>query len=417
MNAEKKVFLNTFYQMAGKMITSFLGVINFGFLARYLGPVRMGEYNLILSFVGFLFVFADFGLGTILTREVAGKKADKDYIDFVFSLRFLLTLAMAVFSSFLIFFFNYSTDVKLGVIIFAFGNIAYMLSQIIWSIFQAKMQFGKIVVTQVFISVISCLLVLTSVLLKMPLLFFICIASFTIIISFIITLKLYGENLRFLFNLLYFKKIAKESWSLGVGAVVSVIYFKIDSLIIPLFYNPSIHADLGYYSTAYKIFEVAMVFGGFYTQTLFPLFSANLHTANFRKHFFRFFVYTVLLALAGNISLLLFAKIFITILGGSKYLPAVTSLQILSFAVSSCILSGFFLDIGIAAGKQLVLVKCAIAASIINIILNILVIPKYSYIGASWTTVVTQYFILISYAVVAFYVIRRLNKQKKELII
>src|SRR5664279_3633662 len=117
MNNDKKVFLNTFYLATGKIITSILGVISFGVLAHYFTLSQMGEYNLVLNFVGFLTIFADFGLGTLLIRDIANKKADSLTITLIFSLRFLLSIIFIGFGSLLIFAFPYSNEVKIGVVI------------------------------------------------------------------------------------------------------------------------------------------------------------------------------------------------------------------------------------------------------------------------------------------------------------
>jgi O-antigen/teichoic acid export membrane protein len=405
MTTDKKIILSTFHQMAGKISTSLLGVISFGFLARYLQN-QLGEYVLINTFVGFIIIFADLGLGMLLTREIAAKKADQKYISFIFTLRLFLSLIVTIIGSITILFFPYSSTVKIGVILLATANIFFTLASTIWSIFQAELRYEKIVIAQIISSLITCLLTIAFVFLKLPLLYFILASCIGITACFITTYFSYTKALSLKINKKAFLKIIKEAWPLGAGIILSVIYFKIDALILPFYYNPSIHPDLSYYSTAYKIFEVAITFCGFYTVTLFPVFSANLQSKNFFPYFKKHLTLTILLATGGCSALFLFAKIFILILAGENFVPAISSLQILSLAAFSSILSGFFLDIAIAGGKQLLILKYSFIAAIINIILNLIIIPKYSFIGASWTTVATQLFILTMTIYTAILVIK-----------
>ena len=405
MNIDKKIFINTFYQMAGKVSTSVLGVISFGFLARYLQN-QLGEYVLISSFVGFIVVFADLGLGTLLTREIASKRADEKYIAFVFTLRLFLSVIVTIIGSIAIFFFPYSIIVKIGVVLLAIANIFFILASTLWSIFQAELCYQKIVFSQIVSSLVTCILIIVFVLLKLPLLYFVLASSIGISICFITTYFLYTRTISLKINKKAFLKILKEAWPLGAGIIVSVIYFKIDSLILPFYYNPSIHPDLGYYSTAYKIFEVAIMFGGFYTGTLFPVFSAHLQSKKFILHLKKHLLYTAILGVAGCSTLFIFAKIFIFVLAGQNFAPSVLSLQILSFAAFASILSGFFLNIVIAGGRQLLLLKYSFIAAVLNICLNLLIIPKYSFIGASWTTVATQFIILAINIYIAILVIK-----------
>ena len=405
MTTDKKIILNTFYQMAGKVSTSILGVISFGFLARYLQN-DLGEYVLISSFVGFIVVFADLGLGTLLTREIAAKRADEKYISFIFTLRLFLAVLVTIIGSIAIFFFPYSITVKFGVCLLAIANIFLILGSTLWSVFQAELRYEKIVISQVISSLITCILTIAFVLLKLPLLYFVLASSIGISVCFIITYISYAKTISLKINKKAFLKILKEAWPIGAGIIVSVIYFKIDSLILPFYYDPSTHPDLSYFSTAYKIFEVAIMFGGFYTGTLFPVFSARLQSKNFFLHFKKHLIFSSLLAVSGCVILFIFAKIFIYTLAGQTFAPSVLSLQILSFAAFGSILSGFFLNIAIAGGKQLLLLKYSFIAAVLNICLNILIIPKYSFIGASWTTVATQLLILIINIYAAILVIK-----------
>src|SRR6266540_527891 len=98
MTTDKKIIIGTFTQMAGKISTSILGVISFGFLARYLQD-QLGEYVLISTFVGFIVIFADLGLGILLTREIASQRADEKYISFIFTLRLLLAVLVTIIGS------------------------------------------------------------------------------------------------------------------------------------------------------------------------------------------------------------------------------------------------------------------------------------------------------------------------------
>jgi O-antigen/teichoic acid export membrane protein len=401
MNSEKKVFLNTFYLTLGKIVTSGLGVVSFGVIAHFFSVEQMGEYNLVLNFVNFLTIFADLGLGTVLQRDIASNEADNLMISNVFGLRLILSVIFIGIGSLLIYLFPYSQNVKIGVIIYAVVNIFSMLSNIIWSVFQAKFLFRKVVIVQVIIAVINTFLLVSAALLHLQFLFFILATCIGMVIGYFISQTLLREKIRYMFDIKKMLTIANEAWPLGAGVLASVIFFKIDSLILPYFYNPNRFPDVGYYGIAYKIFEVAIVFGGLYTQTLFPLFSSLLHKSNFTKEFRKFLFYTIILAILGNVSLFFLSKPFLFILGGEKYYPAVPSLQILSFALSATILSAFFLNIGVAGHKQYLLFKSALIAAILNIGLNLLIIPRYSFIGASWVTLVTQVVILFSYMFIA----------------
>jgi O-antigen/teichoic acid export membrane protein len=188
MKPEKKIFLNTSYQIIGKIITSILGVISFGLLAHYLNPLQMGQYNLILSFTGFLVMFADFGLVTLLIRDLSNKTADEAFTSHTFSLRLVLSLISMSAGSILVFFFPYPLIVKVGVILYAFCNIFYLLSSIIGAVFQSRLQFEKIVIPQIVSSIITTALIAYAVWSKLSFLSFIAIAGSGFLINFLVSL-------------------------------------------------------------------------------------------------------------------------------------------------------------------------------------------------------------------------------------
>lgn len=403
----KKVLFNTIYQATGKIITSLLGIISFSILARYLSIGQMGEYNLILNFVSFLAIFADFGLGTILIRDTAIEKTSSNTFSLIYTLRLLSSILFIGFGSFLIYLFPYSMEVKIGVLIYALANIFSQLSTIIWATFQARLRFIQGVIIQVCTSFINCVLLILAVWFHLPFLYFIIFTSIASVCGYLLSISILREKPMLIFDLKRYTTILNQAWPLAAAVIMSLIYFKIDALILPYFYNPLHYPDVAYYGIAYKVFEVLLVFGGFYTGTLFPHFSSKINNKSFHRDFRKGFFWTLGIAVLGSAGLFLFAKMFILILGGSRYLPAVTSLKILALAFCPTILSGFFLDVAVAGKKQLLLFKCTAAAAVLNIVLNLIFIPQYSFIGASWITVLTQIVILITYIYVALLVVNK----------
>lgn len=406
---EKRIFINTLYQVLGKIVTSGFGVLSFALLTHYLSISQIGEYNLIISFTGFLVVFADFGLTTLLIREVANHTANELYVGIVFSLRFFLSLFMTIIGICITSLLPYPEIVKIGIGIFSIANIFYLLSSVLWSVFQAKLQFTKVVIPQIITAGMTSAFIGIAIAVKLSFLLTFTLSSLGLVFGFLTTFVIYHKSIAITFSWKKFLPILTQGWPLGLGAIVSVCYFKIDSLILPYYYNPSTHPDLGYYSTAYRLFEVAIVFGGFYINTLYPFFSERIHEKDFIKIAKKYFLYTLTLTLCGSLFLYLFAHLLIGIIGGAKYLPSVSSLQILSLAAFASIMAGFFVNIALAGKRQVLILQFSTVAAVMNIILNIIIIPKYSFIGASWTTVLTQIFLLVTYAYTALLALRNKN--------
>ncbi|MDP3987950.1 MAG: flippase [Candidatus Levybacteria bacterium] len=404
---ESKIFLNTFYQILGKFIISIFGFLTTYLLAHKLGAVGFSEYSLVFSFVGFAFIFADFGLGTLLTRTIASKKIEKKYISDIFTLRILISLLILMISVIIVFFLPYTLKIKTGIIIASFSSIFLLLSSTIWSVFQAELNFRKIVLSQIISSLSLFVFILAVIYFNLSFYFFISATVISAFVGLLISFKLSAIKSLISFDASKYKTIVRKSLPFGLGLIASVAYFKIDSIILSFYYNPSFKPDVGFYALSYKIFEVGLVFGGFFSQSLFPYFSKIINTQNLLASFKKYFIYSLLLSIATTLFLFFFAKPLVLILGGPDFVKSVFPLQILSFAAGVSILSGFFLSVAIAGHKEIMLLKLSAAAFFINVILNLIFIPQFSLIAASYITVITQFFILGANAYAAILCLKR----------
>lgn len=398
---EEKIFSNTSYQIIGKIFTSFLGFISTVLIARSLGVKGFGQYSLIFVYLGILGTLSDFGLGTLLIKEVAAGRADEEYFAGAFSLRLFLSLILLIVSFFLQFLLPYSLEVRLGILIAISGNLFLQLSSMIWAVFQAKFQFLKVVSIQVFCSLTVTLLVFMGLQISRRLEYFILVNLIGNFIGFLLTLRVNPCFHKFFtINCQTFKKILKEAWPIGLWVVVSTLYFKIDALLLSFFFNPKIYPDLGLYSVAYKYFEVAGVFFGFYQLTIFPIVSTELRKSNFLKLLKRLVLISLILALVSTLFINTLSSFLVGIFG-SQFLPSAYSLRILSLALGLSVLNGVWLAVAFAGGEQRLILVFSLTALAINLTANLLIIPKFSYFGASWTTVFTQLFITITNFIVA----------------
>ncbi|RJQ38905.1 flippase [Candidatus Microgenomates bacterium] len=405
---KNKIFVNTYYQVIGKVVTSLFGFVSTYYLTRYLGGIKFSEYSFIFTFIGFAAIFADLGFGSLITRNFATKVKSEESISDFFTLRLILSIIVSLFSILLIIFLPYTNTIKIGVAIASFYNISSLLSSIFWAVFQANLDFRKVVISQIVNSVVFFVLLIIGMRLNLFFEFFLfanVVASFA---ALVISIKLNNSGFNLIeINIKKFKKILYKVLPFAGGFIVSVAYFKIDSILLSFYYNPSFKPDVGLYAISYRFFEVVLVFGGFFTQTLYPFFSKNISSENFSKNVKKYFKYSLAISILSTIFLYFLAKPLVLTLGGDKFIASYPSLQILSFAGGVTILSGFFLSIALSGFKEVLLFKFSIIALLINVFLNLLIIPKYSFIGASWTTLITQSFILIANAFAAYLVVRK----------
>jgi len=78
MSLTKKVAHNTIVQIIGKIISTVLGLVAIGMLARYLGQEQFGWYITAISFLQFIGIVIDFGLVPVTAQMMSEKDFDKE---------------------------------------------------------------------------------------------------------------------------------------------------------------------------------------------------------------------------------------------------------------------------------------------------------------------------------------------------
>lgn len=397
------IFKNTGYQVIGKIVTSGLGLIGTILLSRYLGVEGFGQYSLIIAYVGFAYVIANFGLDALATRGLSNRSYDMSDLGHIATVRLILSFIAGVLAVGVSYLMPYNTTIRLGIGVFAAGYTFLMVSNTLWSYFRSKLAFRHIVFSEVLGTITSFGLILVGFYLKVSLLYYILAAVVGHIVTYILTLRIFNRSLKIGVTLAKAQEILVKSWPLALTAVISVVLTRIDLMMLSFYFRPDTYPDVGYYSLGYRITDVIIMFGGFYTRTLFPYFSRKTTQTN--KNFRANMRISLLIAILESIGIFVLSKYVVLIAGGSSYLPTVPSLRILSWAAGLTIFSGFFTTYMVAYGYEKTWMKIAAIGLFANVFLNVLVIPEYSFIGASWTTLGTQVWILLG----SMYIVRKIR--------
>jgi len=154
---------------------------------------------------------------------------------------------------------------------------------------------------------------------------------------------------------------------------------------------------------AYSVFQSALVLPTFIMNSYYPMMLKTFHG-----------IKVVLLglfglAVLGTAATLILAPLIIKILTGGGFNGSTQSLQILSLGFPAYFISSLFMWILIARGRYKSMFLLYTSGLFLNLILNLLYIPKFSFIAASWTTVISEYFIL-GMQVVVLMLERKSNK-------
>jgi len=141
----------------------------------------------------------------------------------------------------------------------------------------------------------------------------------------------------------------------------------------------------------------------FYMASIYPLISNYIHqkdTKNLKLIIKTSLIVLVLLAIVIIVIGDLAAPLAINILGGKGFVESILPFRILLLALPFVLLNNilYYLLLSFAKVKWIVLVL--IISFILNFSVNIFIIPRYSYLGTSVSTIITEVIISIGYFIV-----------------
>ena len=400
----RRVFYNAGAQILGKGFTAGTTLIVTLLVGRSLGPAGFGDFTKIFVFVGYFYTFCDFGLNSIFVAK-SNLKNEKALFRALVSLRFVMALifvALALLVGFILPYDDavntgFSPLVKIGIAIASVTILTQGLYTTANAFFQKKLRYD--------LSTIAAVLGAITILLIALLISFrggsitqfaaayvlggFVTASFAFLI-------LYGRWRIFItpkIDWRTFLNYLSKSWPIGLALILNLLYFRIDVLILAWVRQPE---DVGIYGLSYQFFESSLAVPIFFVNAIYPLLS-NVYIKNISK-FYKDLKFWVLVLLSISVLLSIFLiliSFLIPVIYDLRFAPSKLPLVILASGIPFFFLSALLWHVLIIYGRQKNLVLVYGAGALFNLITNLIFIPRFGYIAAAITTVVSEAFILL----------------------
>jgi O-antigen/teichoic acid export membrane protein len=186
----------------------------------------------------------------------------------------------------------------------------------------------------------------------------------------------------FRIDLTLWRFLFKESWPLALSTVLAMIYLRVDQILL---FRIKGAAALGYYAPTVKITELFNLLPIALMATVFPLF-AKYHAdsqLSLKKAYDASAKYllTLIIPVAGAVTLL--ADKIILLMYGSEFLPSAPALIILIWSEVFIFAGSVNNKLLISIGKQRVDFLFTGASAVLNVGLNLILIPRFSFAGAA----------------------------------
>lgn len=399
MRLSTKIAYNTIIQVISKVISTILGLAAIAIITRSLGSEGFGQYTTITTFLAFFAIAADFGLTLITVQMISQPKADeKKILGNLLALRLVSALLFLGLAPLTVFFFPYSSSIKMGVIVTSFSFLFIALNQILVGLFQKNLRMDKVsiaeVVSRIFLIIGVIISVKADAGLLGILLATVASSAINFFLHYIFSLSFIRIKLYFDFNL--WKQIIIKSWPLALTITLNLIYLKTDTLLLSLIKRPSeigIISEVGIYGAAYKVIDVLITFPFMFAGIVLPLMTlayAQNDKKRFNKIVQKSFNVMIIFAIPLTIGTQFLAKDVMILVGGSDFALSGPILQILIMAASLIFLGNIFAHAIIAIDKQKKIISTYLFTAITSLVGYLIFIPKFSYFGAAWVTIYSE---------------------------
>lgn len=389
----RRYFANTSWIFAEQILRLVAELLVGVWVARYLGAEQFGVLSYAIAFVAIFSTIAKLGLDSIVVRELVIKPSQKDkYLGTAFWLKFggaffslaVVALALQLTSN------NYTT--KLYILIIACGMISQSF-EVVTFYFQSQVQAKYISSGKLMQLLLSSLLKIYLVYVDGDLKWFVLVSlvdQITLAAAYFIVYRRQqlGGFIRS-FDYATAKQLLKDSWPLIFSGFVVMIYMRIDQVMIKEMLGDK---EVGVYSVAVRLSEVWYFIPMVITNSLFPSVinakkvSQELYYARLQ----RLYSFMVWIAIAVAIPTTFLSDWLVAILYGEAYQGAGQILKIHVWA-------SVFVFLGVASSAWLTsenLQRYAFsrtfAGAVINVVLNLVLIPAYGILGAVIATVIAQ---------------------------
>ena len=170
------------------------------------------------------------------------------------------------------------------------------------------------------------------------------------------------------------------------------IYTSSDTTILGLYKGDY---QVGLYSTSVKIYNIVNTVVASVAWVVMPQLSANFAKRDYNqinkllKYSLNFIIVLGLPCLVGLDAI---TKEIILLIAGESYLGAELSLRILTFSLACSFISGWIGNMMmLPAGKEKICLKSSIVSAVVNIVLNLILIPIWGLNAAATTTAISEF--------------------------
>ncbi len=390
----EKVIANTGWLFVDNIVRMGIGLFVGVWIARYLGPQQLGLLSFSIAFAALFGVFATLGLDRILVRELVRHPEQRDvFLGSAFGLKLIGGFLILLITVIAITLIRPGETLTLWLVGLGAAGFIFQSLNVISFYFQAHVQSKYAVYAANAAFLLVTLIKVILLFRQAPLIAFAWAGLAEVVLSALFLIIAYRYNHMEIKAWRFERAVAwgqlKDSWQLILSSIAIMIYMRIDQVMLGQMLG---NHEVGIFSAAVRISELWYFIPMAIAGSVYP--ALLLTTAKNETHYYER-LQTLLDAIA-----LMGISIAMVMTFASSYV--IQHLYGVSYAASADVLAlhiwaGVFFGLWTASGSWFMaenLQKYALyknfVGGVVNVALNLYMIPHYGVKGAAISTIISQ---------------------------
>lgn len=386
--------------ITSRVLSAVILVLIYFRLLEYLGPAAAGQYGLQAAYLTVFAYFVDLGMQQLVIKKMSENKDEAGkYLSNYFGIQFILGLAFAAIMIGIVLSANYPQIVQRALLITSAGLFLSSMTMPFMAVINAFERFKIIAVVNFINAMLNAGMMILAIATHQSILFLafipFIVSAFDILVYSVIVHRKFAR-FSFKFDLVFWKRLIV--WSLPfIPLTIFSIYNRIDTLLLPHLRN---FTESGYYTAAYKFWDLLAFVPGALGAVLYPYFAGKIFRGELAEARKVLEIYTrFMIAIAVPLTIggyLLADKLLLTLLRNNSFAPAAPAVWIL-------IAAGSLLMIYVPVNTIMISQRTKTATAItgftlfFNLAANLILVPKYGFVMAAVITLISEFIQLAGY--------------------
>jgi O-antigen/teichoic acid export membrane protein len=400
MMKPRSLLRNTSYVLLAQLLVRTVNFVQLPLLVRHLGKAEYGVYSLTLAFPAMFLVLSDMGINSIMLRKVARDRGScAAVLPTVLFLKVVLTAVFITVLSVTVALSNYGSFVKALLIVSALGSAASIYIELVIAAARGAENFALEAYVSAGRAVSFLLVVIAVVAMNGGLM---AVVGGWVVTSLLASLfclgwckRHYGLRVQWVSAKEAYRML-RESWPFALHNMISPLFGTIDVLMLSLL---STYESVGTYNAAYRLVIFLHVVPEALNRVLFARLSRLFTTTpgDFTAQINRALLHMLILGLPASVGLMIVSDKVVVTLFSSEYANSGMILRILAAPLAFYFVRVIFSAALYASNRERLALTCFGCATALNALLDLVLIPRYDYMGSAYASLCAEVMLCTAY--------------------